>query len=294
MSKECPGGCCPHSGACPVVGCPEDIPRAPLPERAAHLYSCRMLSTYKIAAVTGTSRQRITRMLRNAGVAVKPYGAGRCPPCSVEDERLAQLMARLYQDQRMSSQQVARLTGMSERAVRDRLRARGVPMRTRGRHNREDRSVISPDKLTTLYLQGGLSADETGKRLGVSRKIVLRSAHDQGLPVRVGGPPPACGPSEIELLAALYADLQVSRVLERHGVPVVTLPGPIWARFHSPCELTASLVADLYEDCGLSLRHIELLTGQPEATVVAVLRAGGIQLRPAGGRSPFMRRWRRG
>jgi len=57
-----------------------------------------------------------------------------------------------------------------------------------------------------LYLRAGLSANEAGKMLGVSRNIVLRSAHDEGLPVRVGGAPPTRGPSEIELLTALYAD----------------------------------------------------------------------------------------
>jgi hypothetical protein len=48
-----------------------------------------------------------------------------------------------------------------------------------------------------------LSADEAGKLLGVSHRIVQRSAHEQGLPVRVGGAPPSHGPSEIELLTAL-------------------------------------------------------------------------------------------
>lgn len=291
MSRECSGGCCPHDGATLDVSCPEDLPGASLPERAAHLYACRMLSTYKIAAVTGTGRQRITRMLRTAGIAVKPYGAGRRPPRAAEDERLDQLMARLYQDERMPSPQIARLTGISEHTVRDRLRARGVPIRTRGLYNREDRTVIPPGDLAALYLQGGLSADEVGRLLGVSRKVVLRSAHDQGLPVRVGGPPPARGPSEIELLAALYADPQVRRALNQHGVPVVTLARPIWERFPAPHQLTVGLVTDLYEGCGLSLHHIELLTGQPTAAVGALLHASGVQLRPAGGRSPFLRRW---
>ncbi|HEX7165303.1 MAG TPA: hypothetical protein VF223_29165 [Trebonia sp.] len=292
MSRECPGGCCPHDGATLDAGCPEDLPGASLLERAAHLYACRVLSTYKIAAVTGTGRQRITRVLRKAGIAVKPYGAGRRPPRVAEDERLDQLMAHLYQDQRMPSPQIARVTGIPERTVRDRLRARGVPIRTRGLHNREDRTVIPPGDLAALYVRGGLSADETGRLLGVSRKIVLRSAHDQGLPVRVGGPPPARGPSEIELLAALYADPQVRRALNQHGVPVVTLAGPIWERFPVRHQLTVGLATDLYEGCGLSLHHIELLTGQPTAAVSALFHASGVQLRPAGGRSPFMRRWR--
>jgi hypothetical protein len=108
------------------------------------------------------------------------------------------------------------------------------------------------------------------------------------------GPPSSGGPSEIDLLTALYADPEVRRVLDKHGIPVVTLAGPVWKRFPPRQSLTADLVSDLYEGWGLGLHHIELLTGRPAAAAGAVLRAKGIQLRPAGGRSPFMRRWRQG
>jgi hypothetical protein len=102
------------------------------------------------------------------------------------------------------------------------------------------------------------------------------------------------GPSEIELLTALYADPEIRQVLDRHGVPVASLAGPAWSRFPAPQPLTAELVRDLYEACGLSLHHIELLTGRPAAAAGAVLRGGGVKLRPPGGRSPFMERWRLG
>jgi len=292
MSEHCPAECCPHGGAT-EAHCPVDLPQAPLPERAVHLYACQGLSTYKIAAITGIGRQRITRLLRKAGISVKPRGAGRRKaPQSPDRERLDELMAALYLEQRMPSAQIAEIAGIPDRRVRERLRARGVPMRTRGWCNREDRVAIPADELAALYLQVGLSADEAGRVLGVSRHVVLRSAHDQGLPVRVGGPPPARGPSEIELLAALYADPQVHCALARHGIPEVTKPGPIWERFPQPHQLTAELVTSLYEGCGLSLHHIELLTGRPAATAAALLHASGSRPRPAGGRSPFMRRWR--
>jgi hypothetical protein len=292
VSDECPAGCCPHGGTAREAGCPADLSQAPLPERAAHLYACRALSTYKIAAITGTDRQRITRLLRKAGIAVKPRGAGRRKTRPPEEDQLDEFMAVLYLRYRMASTQIAGIAGIPGRTVRERLRARGVPMRTRGRWNREDRITISPDDLAALYVKAGLSAGEVGSVLGVSHRIVLRSAHDQGLPVRVGGPPPARGPSQIELLAALYADPQVRRVLNRHSIPVVKEAGPIWERFPVPHRLTADLVISLYEGCGLSLHHIELLTGRPAAAASALLRASGIRLRPAGGRSPFMRRWR--
>jgi transposase len=298
VSEDCAAGCCPHDCELPGTtpgnpGCPADLPGAPLPERAAHLYACQALSTHQIAALTGVGRQRITRLLRQAGIAVKPRGAGRRRSRQdAEAERLDALMADLYLQLRLHSTQIAELTGIPDRSVRDRLRARGVPMRTRGRLNREDRITIPPEDLAKLYLQAGLSADEAGKLLGVSRRVVLRSAHDQRLPVRIGGPPPRRGPSEIELITALYADPQVRRVLARHNVPVVTLAGPIWKRFPAPHRLTADLITDLYTGCGLGVHHIELITGRPAATVGALLRASGVRLRPPGGRSPFMRRWR--
>ena len=294
MTGNCPAGCCPHGGTAADDGCPADIPEAPLPERAAHLYQCQVLSTYKIGAITGADRQRITALLHKAGITVIPSGAGRRARRTADDERLDTLMTVLYIQQRMPSTQIAGLTGLTDAAVRDRLRACGVPIRTRGRNNREDRAEVPADDLTALYLQAGLSADEAGKILGVSRRIVLRTAHEMGLPVRVGGAPPSRGPSQIELLAALYDDPDVAHVLDRHEIPVVREAGPIWKRFPAPHPLTGALVSDLYQDCGLSLQHIELLTGQPAAAAAAQLRASGVQLRPTGGRSPFMRRWREG
>jgi hypothetical protein len=252
-----------------------------------------MLSTRKIAVITRADRGRITRLLREADIMVRPGGAGRqLTRRTTESKRLDKLMARLYLEQQMSTTQIAELTGIPDHTVLYRLRARGVSIRTRGRNNREDRTVVSEESLAAAYVNTELSAAEAGKLLGVSGNIVLRSAHDQGLPVRVGGSPPSRGPSEIELLAAMYANSEVRRVLDRHGVPVVERPGPICERFPVPHRLSQALVADLYEGCGLSLRQIEMLTGRPAAAARALLRSSGIMLRPAGGRSPFMRRWR--
>jgi hypothetical protein len=139
------------------------------------------------------------------------------------------------------------------------------------------------------------------------RRLARRSAEDERLdqamaeltaeqqgPVPPALPPPWRGPSELELLTALYADPEVRQVLDGHGVPVASLTGPAWKRFPAPQPLTAGLVGDLYEGCGLSLHHIELLTGRPAAAAGALLRVSGIKLRPPGGRSPFMDRWRPG
>jgi len=44
------------------------------PERLAHLYRCRRLSTYRIAELTGLDRQRVTQALHRAGEALRPRG----------------------------------------------------------------------------------------------------------------------------------------------------------------------------------------------------------------------------
>jgi hypothetical protein len=264
-----------------------------MPERAAHLYACQGLSTYRIADLVGIGRQRVTRVLHRAGVPVKPRGGGRRRlPRGVGAAIPTALLADMYLRHRLTCAQISALTRIPPRTVQDRLRAHGITLRTRGRFNREDRLAIEPDVLADLYLRAGLPSDEVGNLLGVSRAVVLRTAHDEGMPVRMGGPPPAHGPAEIELITALYADPDVRQVLARHGLPVVPAGGPIWQRFPVPVRLSPDLAEELYSSCGLGVHHIELLTGQAADSVRKLLHAAGVALRPAGGRSPFRRRWR--
>jgi hypothetical protein len=289
-----PAGQSPGDEAGPPSACPADQPGAALPVRISHLYECHGLSSYRIAAIVGISQQRVNRALHRAGVAVKPKGAGRPRRQGPELEALGARMEYLYVRLRLTSGQVAAVTGVPERTVRSRLAARGVRLRTRGPYHREDRVTVPADALARLYAEAGLPAAEIGRLFGVSGRVVLRAAHDQGLAVRVGGPEPREGPAEIELIEALYADPAVRHCLDRHGVSQVRPGAPIWRRFGEPVPLGPELATELYESCGLALRHIELLTGQPAETVRALLRGCGVDLRPRAGRSPFLRRWRAG
>jgi len=277
-----------HAGqdaACPGYG--------PDPAQLAHLYLCRGLSTYAIGEITGLDRQRVTRMLRRAGVPLRPRGAGRLRPLRRHDPPgLPRVLAELYEAGRLGSPQIAAITGMPERTVRDRLRRYGIHVRTRGRWNREDRQLVAAEVLDDLYTGLGLTADEVGRQLGTSRSTVLRSAHALGVPVRAGGIVPEPGPDEIKLVETLYADQLIAAVLDARDVPRVPPGGPIWQRFPDPVPLTAPLVKDLYWGCGAALAHIELLTGQPAMTVRGFMRRAGIPLRHPGGRTPFLRRWR--
>jgi hypothetical protein len=284
---------CPYchagDGTAPAPG----LRAGPDPARLVHLYLCRGLSTYVIGALTGLDRQRVTRLLRRAGVPLRPRGAGRLRPLRRDDPPgLGELLAGLYEAGRLGSPQIAAITGVPERTVRDRLRRYGIAVRTRGRWNREDRQTVPAEVLDDLYTRLGLTADEIGRRLGTSRSTVLRSAHALGVPVRVGGAAPVQGPEEIALIEALYADPLIAAVLDARGIPRIPSGAPLWQRFPDPVPLAAPLVKDLYWGCGAGLAHIELLTGQPAMTVRGFMRRAGIPVRNPGGRTPFLRRWR--
>lgn len=288
----------PGDGVSPCRYCAPGRATAPAgdvadPAWLAHLYLCQGLSTYAIGEVAGLDRQRVTRMLRAVQVPLRPRGAGRRRPLRRDDPPgLPHLLADLYQAGRLGSPQIAALTGIPERTVRDRLRRYDITVRTRGGWNREDRQMVPAEVLDDLYTRLGLTADEVGRRLGTSRNTVLRSAHALGVPVRAGGAVPVHGPEEIELVRALYADPLVASVLDARDVPRVPPGAPLWERFPSPVPLTAPLVKDLYWGCGAGLAHIELLTGQPAMTVRGFMGRAGIPLRHPGGRTPFLRRWR--
>lgn len=289
MAAHCSrGGGRPHAAATTAV-------RDPVGDRIVVLYLDHGLSTRDIAAQVGLGRRAIVRRLREADVSVAPRGAGRARPRrrTPEPEGLPALLRDLYEEQRLTRQKVSDRLGISEEMVRSRLREYGIRIRSRGRLCREDRHEVIAEDLVTLYVQQGRSAQDVGRVLGVSANAVLRAAHEMGLPVRLGnGTPPRRGPSDIELIRALYADPLVGCALDRHHVPRAAPGGPICQRFPEPVPLTPELLLDLYVTCGLSVAHLELLTGQPCATLLHHLRAARVPMRPAGGRCPFRRRWR--
>jgi hypothetical protein len=274
-----------------VISPPQGADRV-LVARLAHLYLCQRLSTYRIADVTGQDRQRVTRLLHKAGVPLRPRGAGRPRPHRRREDPpgLREMLGELYLRYRLNTVQIGVILGIPDRAVRDRLRRYGIRTRTRGGWDREDRRTVPAAVLRELYSRAGLTADEVGRKLGTSRKIVLRSAHDLGVPVRLGGPRHQPDFGEIELIHALYADGVVAAALIRHKIPRVPPGGSIWERFPEPVPLSRHLVEDLYWHCGVALNHVELLTGQPAHTVHGFMSRAGIAVRHPGGRSPFIRR----
>ena len=252
-------------------------------------------SVRQIAALLGIDRRRARRMLDDRGHHVPPHGGGRPrrgQRVAPSDSEMSVIRALYVREQR-STARIGEQVGLSAHTVRRVLREAGVRIRTRGGANREDRAQLEAAVIADLYLGRGLSADEVARRVGSSRRIVLRLAHDLGWPVRTGGPPARRGPEVIELIRALHADPSVRDILTEHGIAPVEPGGAIWERFAQPVPLSPGLLRELYDGCGLALTHIELLTGWPAATVRHRLLLAGIDVRPPGGRSPFMRRWRR-
>lgn len=248
----------------------------------------------RIAALLGVDRPRLARQLQAAGIELSPRGAGRARPQMRRPAppNVCAVLEKLYVGDRLTAREISTRLDLSEKTVQDRLRECGIAMRTRGWANREDRVCPPIEEVKRLYLELDLSAQEVGRRLGCSRGIILRMAHEQGWPVRLGGSPSDRGPVEIELVEALYADPEVGQVLDRYRVPRVAPGAPIHERFPTPVALVPELLRELYCACGLATSHIELLTGQPRTTVIRALVAAGVELRPPGGRTPFLRRWR--
>lgn len=260
-------------------------------DEIVRLYCESGLSTYRIANALEIDRQRVTQILRREGVVIAPKGAGRSRPLRVEGAITKEALNFLYTQQRMSSVEIGRVFGLSDRFVRSRLKLWRIERRTKGGLNRFDRHDVDSEDLSRLYLEKEWAASVVGDELGTSGGIVLRSAHSSGFPVRSGGSPRPSPMYDIQLIDALYDDADVVRVLTTHDVTMVREPGPIWVRFPTPIDLTEDLLTALYCECGLAGFHIELLTGAPASTVLRRLEEYGIDRRGRGGRSPFMRRW---
>jgi transposase len=262
-----------------------------LSKRVVNLYVEGQYSARRVAEVVGIDRQRVSRILREQGITLAPRGAGRRRPLKVNGPLSEGTLRQLYVDRRLSSVDIGRGLGVSDRLVRSRLKLWGIETRSRGQWNSFDRSDIDPEELWPLYVEKEWPASTVGQELGVSGRIVLRSAHVNGLAVRAGGTYRSSEAFDIVLIEALYDDPIVSKVLASYGVAIVREPGPLWERFPRPVELTRELLDDLYNKCGVSSFHIELLSGTPVPTVLHKLEEYGIERRGRGGRCPFIRRW---
>lgn len=169
-------------------------------------------------------------VLAYAGFAAGVHAWWWRPQCQApKPAQLREILVELYVFRRLTRTQVAEKLEVPESRVHTWLREFDLPVRTRGGMSREDRVWLAKGPLVALYVQAQMPAERVGARLGSTRRVVLASSHEHGVPVRPGGT--GDNSRAIALLAALYADPQVLAVLRRRKVPLVRCTGPATDRF---------------------------------------------------------------
>jgi predicted HTH domain antitoxin len=191
----------------------------------------------------------------------------------------AALVSHLYDCQGLSTYEIAKAIGISRQRVGRLLHKAGVAVKPRGagrqRQPRAEQAALT-DLAVRLYLRSNLSSGQISALIGVPERTIRSRLRARGVRMRSRG----------------RFNPLVRHALSRHGIASRPAGGPIWQRFPVPVDVGPELAKELYVSCGLGLRHIELISGQPGETVRALLRGQDITLRSPGGRSPFMRRWR--
>lgn len=239
------------------------------------------LSMEAIAGELGVTTHQVRLALRRNRIRRPVTGT---PPTPAPPR---EVLKELYVDQGLPMAEIGRRFGSAPRTVRRWLDEATIPVAPRT--TRASRRPLPKELLEDLYNGEGLTSREIAEELDVGQRAVLRSLHDYGIPVRFPGPRDRGRP--IELLAALYADPEVGRVLGRHRIPRCPQPGRVAERFPQPFPLTPSLLSELYDGLGLCAYHIELLTGQPAEQVLDALHDFGIAVR-VGALSPWRQRLR--
>jgi transposase-like protein len=249
------------------------------------LYLREAIPAAEVARRAGASDTAVLRALRSAGIPVdrsrqvaevRMAAARRSaePPLTAADGDLAE--AR-YRDDGWSYRRIGEALGVHTGRVRRELARRQVPPRPRPVPGRASRQEAPVAEVRRLYVDSEWTADDVGAILDLPGRIVLRTGHAHGLPIRQGGRPSVS--ATVELIDGLYADEEIAAVLDRQQVPRRPAGGGIAERFPEPVPLTPELLADLYTAAGCSSPQIEVLTGQPQIIVRNRMQLWGIPFR---------------
>jgi len=264
---------------------PRRKPRAPeVSDQELQVHLDAGLSDIEIADLYAVKAWNVRERCRQAGLRRPPGGrfVSQVPP-----KPAALDLQQVYVEQCQSLSAIATEHNVTANTVKHWLEADGIQPREAGRDTRPaNPGELSPTQLRDLYLVKGWTSEEIAAHLGRSKKLVILALHHAGVPLRRPG---AGGPRQtpVALLTALYDDVEVCDTLTGHNVPIVRTFGTPSQRFPVKPELTRSLVAALYQQHGLSLLHIHLLTGHTSSAVRGIAQTTGLVLR-AGGRSPWV------
>ena len=243
----------------------------------AGLTDIEIANQYRVAA--WNVRQRC----RDAGLT-RPPGGRFVSQIPVKPDDLDLQLAYITLQRSLSD--IATEHKVTTRVVKLWLADDGIPTRDAGRNTRPGHSIaFSATQLADLYENKGWTTDQIAAHLGRSKKSVIFALHSFGVPLRRPG---AGGPREqpLPLLTALYNDNELCDTLTTHNVAIVKRFGTPAERFPTKPELTDVLVAALYDNHGLSITQIELLTGHTATAIRHTTQTAGLALR-SGGRSPW-------
>jgi transposase len=268
---------------------PERRPPPPLDmdeQQLTELYVHQRLDDEQIGQLADVPAWRVRQRIRQLGVRRPPVAPPRPPRPTAPP---ADELRHLYIEQGRTLAQIGRVFHTSAPVVRDWLEQVGIAVKPRT--TRATRARLDARQVRELYEQRQWSSTEIAAHLDTTPALVLRTLHENDVPVRRG---PSRRPPDPDAarLTALYADLEVQALLRAHGIPRRTIVGGIAERFPQPVPLTKGFLAAAYADIGLSATHIEQLTGQSTERVLAELRAHDIPVRSKTSFSPWFLRQR--
>lgn len=253
------------------------------PDTLRALYVGERLADEVIAARYAVPAHRVRQRRRELAIVRAPSAPPHPPIPSVLSPAV---LAGLYQHQQLTLAQIARQHHTSSSIVRQWLLAAGIAVKPRT--SRRDRKRLDLDRVRTLYVDREWSAAEIAAELDTTQHMVLRTLHENAVPVRPSGSRRTVADNDGEQqLTALYADPDVATLLQQHHMPRRERPGSVSERFPTAVPLTQDLLRQAYTDIGLAARHIELLTGQPAEQILDALHATDIPVRHSG-MSPWL------
>ena len=237
------------------------------------LYVTQGLSAREIVDAIGDySVSTVLLTLKREGIPTRGPRYTRTTPMP---ELTENLLRQLYLDERLRVHEIAERLGYARNAVSRALGENGIIIEDRRGRPRQNRRDFDPGKLEELYVQAE-SSDAVGEELGVTGVLLRRRLHDYGIPVRRSRwQHPTDGERRLD---RLRRDRRVRAALIQAGIPPWRETGAV-----PESPLPPGFLSIVYQDLGLSLFDIELLTGRPQNAVRGDLTAAGIAVRPRPG-----------
>ena len=192
---------------------------------------------------------------------------------------------KLYIEKGWSRNRIAKHLGVSDWSVATRLVGMGVSLRPRSVLLDEAKKDAVIEKIKDLYVNGGLTVEETARRVHINRPTVSKLLKSEGIVV------PQRPQYDLKEILHLYHDLEwtADRIAERFGCKTKVIFRAIsksgeTRRSRRP-PLDPAKIRELYVDQEVGLVKLAKLFQVGEQTLRKFLDAEGIERRTRGRRS---------